>query len=121
MKAKILIFLLSLATLTMAQTISDTRIVQDIVASVSNNVELSASQSEQLILSATRYLEAIKSANTQYADAPDALVKEKANAWQEYMMQLRSILTDSQYLKLQQQQQQHKQSIMNQIKGGTKQ
>lgn len=105
----------------MAQTNFDARIVQDIVVSVSDNVELSTPQTEQLTLTATRYVEAIKSANTQYANDVDALIKAKASAWQDYTMQLRAILTDNQYQTLQQKQQQHKQAIMNQIKGGTKQ
>lgn len=104
----------------MAQTNSDARVVQDIVVSVSANVELSASQTEQLTLTATRYVEAIKSANVQYVDDVDALIKAKASAWQDYTMQLRAILTDNQYQTLQQKQQQLKQAIMNQTKGGTK-
>lgn len=104
----------------MAQTNSDARVVQDIVVSVSANVELSASQTEQLTLTATRYVEAIKSANVQYADDVDALIKAKASAWQDYTMQLRAIMTDNQYQTLQQKQQQLKQAIMNQTKGGTK-
>ena len=104
----------------MAQTNSDARVVQDIVVSVSANVELSASQTEQLTLNATHYVEAIKSANVQYADDVDALIKAKASAWQDYTMQLRAILTDNQYQTLQQEQQQHKQAIMNQTNGGTK-
>lgn len=121
MKAKILLLLLPFAALAMAQADNSARVAQELVISVSDNVELSTTQTSQLSLAATQYVEAVKSANTQYADNTEAMIKAKANAWQDYTMQLRSILSDEQYQTLQRKQQQHKQAVMNQIKGGIKQ
>ena len=121
MKAKILLLLLPFATLAMAQTDNSARAAQELVISVSGYVELTTAQTSKLSLAATQYVEAVKSANSQYTDDAEAMIKAKANAWQDYTMQLRSILSDEQYQTLQRKQQEHRQAVMNQIKGGTKQ
>ena len=104
-----------------AQTDNSARAAQELVISVSDYVELTTAQTSKLSLAATQYVEAVKSANSQYTDDAEAMIKAKANAWQDYTMQLRSILSDEQYQTLLCKQQQHKQAVMNQIKGGTKQ
>lgn len=55
MKAKILLLLLPFATLAMAQTDNSARVAQELVISVSDNVELSTAQTSQLSLAATQF------------------------------------------------------------------
>ena len=93
----------------------------DMVQTISDDVQLSAEQSAQLTAVAKIYVAAIQSANQQYANDDYALVAAKAAAWQEYRMQLRSILSDSQYAEMQQKQQARRQAVINRINQEAKQ
>lgn len=114
MKVKLLFCFLCVAIIGMAQTASTHE--QQMVESVTRDVNLSAEQITQLTSAATQYFSAIQTANEQYVSNEEALVQAKAAAWQTFTMQLRTILTDEQYQGLQQKQMERRNAVLNQLK-----
>ena len=116
MKTKILFCFLCVAVMGMAQTSSS--YAQDLVESVTRDVALSAAQIAQLTDAATNYVTTVQTANEEYATNDAGLVQAKAAAWQVYVAQIVTILTDEQYRALQQKQQERRDALLNQLKEG---
>lgn len=119
MRKTIFFIAMCIATVASAQTATINE-VMEIVSSISKDVQLSSEQTTQITDAAIIYIETIQTANSQHENDETALVLAKATAWQDFTMQLRTILSDEQYKMLKRQQNQHRQDIINQIQGGQK-